>query len=275
MASRANQCWPYSGMDNPKLCKDSQHFTSYPHQVEYRYNSRGYRDQEWPDSFHELQNSIWCVGDSFTVGLGSPVSHTWPWLLQQFTQKRTINVSMDGASNFWMHRKCLELCQQIKPKIIVIHWSYITRSEIADDNLNDEQRRLHYSRELLDTTVAIHNFKKQVFDLETNKGHTKIIHSFIPAFAMSGTLKDCWNKMSGPDWPAYPNTLEQFDNLPAFVSNELTQDFECYEIFRNMCEICQNIQHVPEFSILDLARDGHHYDLTTAKHFVRQILELL
>jgi hypothetical protein len=273
--SRVNQRWSYSGIDSPELCKDPLHFDSYPHKVEYLYNSRGYRDQEWPQSPEQLKNSIWCLGDSFTVGLGSAVSHTWPYVLQQVSDTRTINVSMDGASNSWIQRKAVAVCQHIRPKTMVIHWSYITRGELLNDALDDEQRRMHYSSELVDTTCAMSNFKRLVFDLEANKGHTRIIHSFIPEFAVTGTLREHWNTFAGPNWPAFPSTLQQFDDLPSFVSRELQQDFGCYEIFRTWCEICQTIDHVAEFSRLDLSRDGHHYDLVTAQSFVGHILELL
>ena len=81
----------------------------YLHPITYNYNSRGFRDQEWPDSMTELREATWCVGDSFTVGLGSPVTHTWPNVLQQTLQKKTINVSMDGASNNLIARKVLKI----------------------------------------------------------------------------------------------------------------------------------------------------------------------
>jgi hypothetical protein len=273
--SRINQCWAYSGIDSPELCRDPLHFESYPYKVEYLYNSRGYRDQEWPESPEQLKNSTWCLGDSFTVGVGSPESHTWPHILQQVANTRTVNVSLDGASNSWIHRRALAVCQQIQPKIMIIHWSYITRGELLNDALDDEQRRMHYSSELIDTISALHNFKRLVFDLEANKAHTRIIHSFIPEFAVTGTLHEYWNTFAGPNWPACPLTLEQFNNLPTAVSHELQQKFECDELFRTWCEICQTIEHVAEFHRLDLARDGYHYDLVTAQNFVGHILELL
>jgi hypothetical protein len=37
----------------------------------------------------------------------------------------------------------------------------------------------------------------------------------------------------------------------------------------------QGAQFVPAFDRLDLARDGHHYDIRTAKYFVQQLIELI
>ena len=66
LTSRQNQVWAESGIDSLKNCVNKQHFKSYPHPVEYQYNSRGFRDDTWPSN---LEESIWCIGDSFTVGI--------------------------------------------------------------------------------------------------------------------------------------------------------------------------------------------------------------
>lgn len=273
--SRVNQCWAHSGLDSPDHCKDIQWFEAYPYHIEYNYNSRGFRDQEWPDTLAQLADSIWCLGDSFTVGLGSPALHTWPRVLQQARGQRTINVSMDGASNSWMQRWAMQICREIRPRVMVMHWSYLTRTETPDASLTDEQRRQRYHPDLLDTTRAMQNFRDLVLSLEANKGHTRIIHSFIPDFAVSGTLCKHWQTFAGPSWPDLPETLAAFDALPDFVIQELRHKFDCYDIFRTWCELRERLEHVPEFARLDRARDGHHYDLLTAQHFVAGICDLL
>jgi hypothetical protein len=275
LSSRSNQCWQYSGIDSLEHCQDQKHFKKYPYPVTYRYNSRGFRDCEWPSDHEQLKNAIWCVGDSFTVGIGSPVEHCWPYILQQQSGTQTINVSMDGASNSWMHRCAVQICREVQPRIMVLHWSYLTRTEIPDASLSDEQRRQRYHPDLLDTTKAMRTFRDLVVDLENNKGHTRIIHSFIPDFAVSGSLDQHWKTFAGPSWPDLPSSLEEFDALPVFIRQELKQDFDCYDIFRIWCELRQRLEHVPEFARLDRARDGHHYDLVTAQHFVAGICDLL
>ena len=50
LPSRQNQVWDESGLDSYAACLDKKHFKSYPHKVEYRYNSRGFRDTEWPET---------------------------------------------------------------------------------------------------------------------------------------------------------------------------------------------------------------------------------
>ena len=126
LPSRANQQWDTSGIDSFETCLDQQHYQSYPHTIDYRYNSRGFRDAEWPN---DLSNVIWCIGDSFTVGLGSPLEHTWPCVLQQRTGRRTINVGLDGASNNWIARVAEAILTQFPDAIIVTYWSFLHRRE--------------------------------------------------------------------------------------------------------------------------------------------------
>jgi hypothetical protein len=136
-------------LDHINECLDKDHFLSYPHKITYCYNSRGFRDQEWPVSESELKNAIWCVGDSFTVGLGSPLLHTWPSRLAELSNRRTINVSMDGASNEWIARTAQSIVNSICPMHMVIMWSYTHRRELNDVTLNVENRRLFRIQNLL------------------------------------------------------------------------------------------------------------------------------
>jgi hypothetical protein len=275
LPSRANQIWEYSGIDSPESCRDKKHFKSYPYQVEYRYNSRGFRDAEWPEDIDELKNAIWCVGDSFTVGLGSPRQHTWTHVLQQVHGSRTINVSMDGASNFWIARKILEIIKQISPKFIVVQWSYIHRAEINDTTLSDEDRRLRSTKDFLSDVELGYKLVELVQQLEVQKQKTRIIHSFIPNFGIKHKIVDIWNQISGPDWPPCPTTLEKFNALNTGIVNELIDDFKLYDLYNIHYNLYHNLEYIPEIHPLDTARDGIHYDLLTAQKFARDVSNLL
>ena len=178
LSTRKNQLWTESGLDCLELCLDMEHYKNYPYPVEYKYNSRGFRDAEWPDSMIELQNSTWCIGDSFTVGIGSPLSNTWVNILQTKTNHRCINVSMDGASNKWIARKAIEVLNVIKPKNMIIQWSYLTRDESTDVTKDDEDRRLPDINLSL-TELYLINYKL-IKATELQKNNCNIIHSFIP-----------------------------------------------------------------------------------------------
>jgi hypothetical protein len=283
LPSRINQTWSYSGLDSLESCPNKKHFESYPHDITYQHNSRGYRDVEWPDNIQELQSAIWCIGDSFTVGLGSPLEHTWPYQLQQASQRRIINVSMDGASNTWIMRKVCRLLEWVKPKTIVIQWSYITRDELDDQSLTDEQRR--YQVDLKNFNDLSQNdfefyrqkLKKTIDQLEAVTKQTQIIHSFIPDCGIITVDVDkIWKNMQGPDWVDTPTSLVEFKNLPKFIELELKNNFKNYDLLKNYFEFYENIEHViPEIVRLDVARDSHHYDIKTSQAFVDKILQIL
>ena len=108
--------------------------SQFPHKVNYKFNSRGYRDTEWPDNVDELKSAVWCIGDSATVGIGSPWAHTWPQVLSRAWNCRTINVSLVGASNDFIEKKCMELLKQFSPAYIIICWSYLHRREASEQD---------------------------------------------------------------------------------------------------------------------------------------------
>lgn len=293
LSTRANQHWQFSGMDSLENCIDKKHFKSYPYAVDYDYNSRGFRDSEWPEDIDQLTHAIWCVGDSFTEGLGSPAEHAWPFLLQNQTNMKTINVSMDGASNDWISRRSCDIINTIRPKKLIIHWSYTHRREdtiengqqiiwsefynsVKDitwpdcDNLKDfdqlperiqveiinQHNWIHYKNcidehrkiyAIEDTTPMDDNinllYNMQLVE-STAKNNTQVIHSFIPEFSFN-----IYNRKKNSD-------IVDFTKI---INNEL-QSIKC--------------RIIPEFHQLDLARDGHHYDIITANYFVDQIVNL-
>lgn len=174
--SRVNQQWTTSGIDSPELCHDRFYYDNYPHTVEYCYNSRGYRDSEWPD---DLASAVWVFGDSFTVGIGQPAEHTWPYLLSQALGQRVINVSMDGASNPWISRKFVAVASEIKPKLAVVQWSYIHRREHTDSSVSDESRIRHYAEGATDQD-DLASTMQAVKQAEALTDTTQLIHTVIP-----------------------------------------------------------------------------------------------
>ena len=294
LPSRAGKTLDQSGMDSSDRCMDLAHFKLYPHPVQYVYNSRGFRDAEWPS---DLSQVIWCVGDSFTVGMGAPAHHAWPAVLQRRTGRTCINVSMDGASNDWIARKTCAILETIAPAHVVIHWSYWHRREapaqelleylseqawpafyaavkgpawppncpwnqvsqlpkliqqeikrhwvepdVCDEDLcffsMDERRRS--ADFVVDDQANSQHIKHCVDRVQAANTHTKIVHSFIPEF----TQQDMYHKRT-----------HSVDKLTQLVHS-----------------ILSDIDYIPYFPKLDLARDGHHYDIKTAELFVQQLL---
>jgi hypothetical protein len=175
LSSFINQRLKYSGIDSYEESTDNKHFLNYPYEISYEYNSRGFRGPEWPS---DLDNVCWCVGDSFTAGLGTPYHHTWHQVLANKLNIDTINVSLDGASNTWIARKIIDILE-IKPKHIIVQWSYAHRRELKIPKLSDEDRRIY--NKFGDTYEQdIENNIECINLVESNKKDTTIIHTFIP-----------------------------------------------------------------------------------------------
>jgi len=275
LPSRANRRWTHTGMDSPEHCRDPEHFRSYPHTVEYHYNSRGFRDDEWPE---ELDQAIWCVGDSFTVGVGSPRSHTWPWILQQRTGRRCINVSMDGASNNWIARQAVQILEQVAPETMIIHWSYLHRREglkHVSDEVKDRFLR-HYEN------VRAPDWPR-VTDIEQ--------FCLLPA--------DIQQELMTQHDQGWRQGIMDEDLRLWHIGTDLQQDIDNTQQCVAMVESANSrtkILHsfIPDFAVgheqdfyntlrsghaavlhfqpVDLARDGHHYDIKTAEGFVDRLL---
>lgn len=279
LPSRQNQTWKVSGTDDPTRCLDVEHFNSFPYPVVYHYNSRGFRDQEWPNDT-ELSRCIWCVGDSFTVGVGSPLEHTWPYILGTKTQQRVINVSMDGASNNWISRKVTELISTIQPKVVVVQWSYIERRE---DVTNKIFNKVWY--DLYETIKEPHwpdcpdinKFSTLPMEIqqEIMTHHADYWRHGITDEELRLGLVPCTEQ---EDIKNTVECLTQADVIarrhgtrlihsfvPRFMNKKYQGDF-----FNTLRQL--NIDTIGEVNQVDFARDRHHYDLQTARAFVDQLL---
>lgn len=262
LKSKQNQRLEFSGIDHYNQCLDKLHFCAYPYNVDYAYNSRGFRDQEWPESKQELQNAIWCIGDSFTVGLGSPITHTWPWCLSKISNRRVINVSMDGASNQWISRISKKIIETINPARIAIMWSYTHRREHQNDLLNNEQRRLYSIRSTPQQDWD--NFLHCKTNIELGTKH--LVQFAIPNFH-NLDIVSIWNNIKGETWPVDPPaTAAEFYTLPQWILSEIKHLHNCFDEISSILNIItQNQFDFIPVERQDIARDGHHFDSITAE----------
>ena len=203
LASRASQVEHTSGLDSFIECKNKAHYLAYPHAIIYQFNSRGFRDREWPIN---AQSAIWCVGDSFTVGLGSPVDHIWARQVELTCKQPTINVSLDGASNDWIARQARNIIRAVQPRNMIIMWSYVHRREDTDANLSDEDRRISSLDGATELDDQI-NIRTCVNSLKGSS--TNIVHFIVP-FAYADLYNN--NTVTSEDWPPrYINKVTQLD----------------------------------------------------------------
>lgn len=99
--------------------------------VDYYFNQYGYRDHDWTSE--NLNDSIWCIGDSQTVGMGVKKSQIWSTVLGELTGMPTINLGIAGASNDTIARTLSSALQFATPKLVCCLLSAPNRREISND----------------------------------------------------------------------------------------------------------------------------------------------
>ena len=290
LLSRVGLREKFTGMDSEEFCQDPRHFAQYSHEVEYTYNSRGFRDAEWPDN---LAQAIWCFGDSYTVGIGSPQQHAWPAVLQRKTHTRCINVSLDGASNQWIARKIVALSQSLAPHCVVVHWSYIHRRESSASALTKtlDKHWVEFYNKIKDSAwpdcLTVNDFD---WLPESIRREIKEIHAGPAEHAL---LKHCLlpNQYDDEDRRLYfdPNSNEQEDINTTVdciarvqatglrVIHSFVPGFAKDSAAKQIINCLDQLQacYVLPFGRLDFARDGNHYDKITSEFFTDQLIQLI
>ena len=289
LPSRVNQTWTQSGLDCAELCLDINHYHSYGI-IEYHYNSRGFRDSEWPQDIQQLSQSLWCLGDSYTVGVGSRLEHTWPWLLGKKTNQRTINVSLDGASNNWIARRARDIIESFAPKNLVIMWSFIERRELSLDRAPDHVWNIGYQaikdptwpdcQSIDDFPILPMAIRKELANHDLGPGLTvsndynkiDVTNHFDEARRIGPESRadelDLDNTKMCCDllWPASQHTQIINMFVPRFASS-LVRD--------HISEFARLGPFIEPFCPRDRARDGLHFDIVTADWLTDQLVPLL
>ena len=193
---------------------------------------------------------------------------------------------MDGASNTWISRKSEDILQTINPKTLIIHWSYLNRREISDDEIwnkhADESIQQVYSM-FSESDWPACNTLQEFENLPTHIQEKIIPRWSKPYYTdeerrrtdMASTLEqDLQNLILNIN-----NTIKNKRNsrivhsmIPEFAQHVKSNDLQ---IILDQLSADLNIEIIKYFPKLDRARDYHHYDVITATHFVDQLLELL
>jgi hypothetical protein len=262
LPSRRYCQWTNSGLDSIDFCVDKTHYLSYPFEVNYHYNSRGFRDAEWPA---DLSDVIWCIGDSFTVGIGSPIEHTWPWLLNKRTNKRTINISMDGASNNWIARVAADILAQVPQAVIVTHWSFLHRRELTVEQAL-QTKFLRFYNSVRDKSWPDCN---NVNDIDELPDYIKMeiveLHKWTDKIYDDDRALHYMQTDRQEDIDNTQNCIQQLNGRVVHTSIPSWAPVTEKLNFKNVILTRQ----------LDRARDGHHYDILTSTALVDRVVPAL
>lgn len=160
------------GIDSLGECFFPDHYRNFEFNVDYVFNHLGYRE---PDNY--VKDAIICIGDSFTVGLGLPVSLTYPKKLQEILGRPVLNFGLNGASNEWIARKLKTILKYFDPQAIVVHYTFSHRRELPEPTWFDDERTMcdehrYTEEENYENWLGCYN--------EISELHQNIVHSFIP-----------------------------------------------------------------------------------------------
>lgn len=115
----------------------NQRFENDNYSINVSTNSSGYRDEEW--QFHQGENRILIVGDSFSVGYGVTKSNRYSDLVSiAMNQKkhknkyRVYNAAVSGYNLEQMKITAEEVLNVVKPKIIILGLNINSLSRLYD-----------------------------------------------------------------------------------------------------------------------------------------------
>jgi hypothetical protein len=290
LLSRVNVEDKFSGIDSTEFCQQLEWFEQYPYEVSYKYNSRGFRDEEWPD---DLTGVIWCFGDSFTVGLGSPLNHMWTNMLQRKMHTRCINVSLDGGSNQWIARKIESLSQSLLPSCVIVHWSYIHRRESSGSILTKilDRHWTEFYNKIKDPTwpdcLTVNDFdqlpefiKQEIVKIHAGPAeHALLTHCPVPGLSDDEGRRLFFDPTSNEpaDIDSTINCIDRVNSLGINVIHSFIPEFASESAVEKIVKHLdqQQCRYVLPFRKLDRARDGHHYDVITSNFFTDQLVRLI
>lgn len=117
----------WCGTDSPELFEKNRKkmpstWRYHTKVVEYRYNSGGYRTEEWNKI--DWKNAIVLFGDSCTFGIGQAEDETITHFLKKYTERPVVNLGVPGGSNDVMLNLSSDLIENFgNPYAVVMNWS--------------------------------------------------------------------------------------------------------------------------------------------------------
>jgi hypothetical protein len=191
---------------------------------------------------------------------------------------------MDGASNNWISRKVCSILKNITPAHIVIHWSYLNRREISDQQIWDNEANKAWCE--LYTMLQKPDWP-EMSNIDDSKNlpehiqHEMALHWKDPEYTDEERRRTDLDSSLEQDLQNLNFCIDQINqhNKNSTIINSFIPGFSAGSA-EDLKHIIDNLNHkfdhvIPYFKQLDHARDWHHYDIVTATHFVDQLVTTL
>lgn len=276
-----NKKFRFYSPDTQSDCQDLKHFKKYPYDISYEFNSRGFRDVEWPN---DLENAIWCLGDSATIGVGAPIAHSWPSQLTRLTGIPTINLGIRAIDNHTISDIAREIITNLQPRNVLILWSFFERRPVGSihTNIVDLSKQLIVENEL----DHYDYFTKCILNLDSISSKTNIVHGLIPnstdyIWNDECVLRRIWDDVKDPTWP---EKLEHIENIDTVIDKRILEELDTvHHVYDRLKRISEWYKFkskfmkndIGKFDQLDLSRDGRHWDINTSKLIANKFKDLL
>jgi hypothetical protein len=171
----ANTCCDFLATDSYDKCYNKKFFKSFPHKINYKFNSLGYREYSIVEYQH---NPVVIIGDSAITGVGLPFDLTVAKQLEKLCNQQVLNFSMCGASNDWIARKLKSILKYFEPQAIIIHYTFSHRRELPNTDWTDDERTL--CNPLTSDKENYQNWKDNHDMINCMVKEIPICYSFIP-----------------------------------------------------------------------------------------------
>lgn len=125
-----NQAWYLKSVQNPEAYMNLVKLGFFNTQIDYQYNSHGFRTAEFDRPFDAV-----CFGCSFTMGTGVHSKDTWPEQLHSLTGLSVANLGHAGSSNDTAVRFALHYLPLLRPRYAVWLQTDRHRLELLDDSV--------------------------------------------------------------------------------------------------------------------------------------------
>lgn len=250
--------------------------------IRYDFNSRGFRDHEWP---HDLQGVTWCIGDSELMGTGVAHEQSTPAHMTRLLGQPVLNISIIRASNDWIARQCHYILQALPTATVLLQWSFTTRSELTLDQAKDHEL-LGLYRSLRDPTWPELKGWSDLANLDQSlQEEIKCDPYYKKIAAMTGpqeTGQIHYRKELLLDLAGARRLLDLIRDLETIkYSAKIIHAFvprfaECQErewIYQQLDSL--GLSYIPEYQPLDLGRDRQHSGPRTHERFAQSLADLL
>lgn len=125
MPTDSHDRWQRNCNDPMQRSRLQQHGWLPEREITYSFNSHGFRSPEF-----DHQPSMLCLGCSHTMGIGLPLEHTWPSILQQNLKINCWNLGLGGAALDTVFRMANHYVHHLNVMAVVCLLPEIKRFEI-------------------------------------------------------------------------------------------------------------------------------------------------